>query len=65
MLFRYTVVFMLLFESRIIKTSKKEIFESVSTSLKTKYQRVILDLKFIKTCKKEELVPTFANVGLR
>ena len=32
--------------------------------LKTKYQRVVLDLKFIKTCKKEELIPTFANVRL-
>ena len=55
---------MLLLESRITKTSKKDIFEDVLTSLKTKYQRVILDLKFIKTCKKEELVSTFANVRL-
>ena len=64
MLFRYTVAFILLLESRITKTSKKDIFEDVLTSLKTKYQRVILDLKFIKTCKKEELVSTFANVRL-
>ena len=55
---------MLLLESRITKTSKKDIFEDVLTSLKTKYQRVILDLIFIKTCKKEELVSTFANVRL-
>ena len=33
-------------------------------TLQTKYQKVILNLKFIKTCKKEELFPTFANVRL-
>ena len=33
-------------------------------ALKTKYQKVVLDLKFIKTCKKEELIPTFANIRL-
>ena len=32
------------------------IIRSLKT-LKTKYQKVILDLKFIKKCKKEELVP--------
>ena len=31
---------------------------------KTKYQKVVLDLKFIKICKIEELIPTFANVCL-
>ena len=33
-------------------------------TLKIKYQKVILNLKFIKTCKKEGLFPTFANVRL-
>ena len=33
-------------------------------ALKTKYQKVVLDLKFIETCKKEELIPTFANIRL-
>ena len=28
------------------------------------YQKVVLYLKFIKTCKMEELIPTFANVRL-
>ena len=31
---------------------------------KSKYQKVVLDLKFIKTCKKAELIPTFTNVRL-
>ena len=33
-------------------------------TLKIKYQKVILNLKFIKTCKKEGLFSTFANVRL-
>ena len=33
-------------------------------TLKTRYQKVVLDLKLIKTCKKEELIPKFANVRL-
>ena len=35
-----------------------------SKDLKQSYQKVILDLIFIKTCKKEELIPTFANIRL-
>ena len=31
-------------------------------TLKTKYRKVVLDLRFIKTCKKEELTTTFAKV---
>ena len=33
-------------------------------TLKIKYLKVILDLKFIKTCIKEELITTFTNVRL-
>ena len=50
----------------IIKKHGKDIYNMIRSfeTLKTKYQKVILDLKFIKTCKKEELIPTFANVRL-
>ena len=30
-------------------------------TLKTKYQKVVLDLIFIKTYRKEDLIPTFAD----
>ena len=33
-------------------------------SLKTKYMKVQSDIKFIKSCKKENLIPTFAKVNL-
>ena len=36
------------------------IIRSLKT-LKTKYQKAILDLKFIKTSKKEELIPRYQN----
>ena len=32
--------------------------------LKTKFEKVTLDIKLIKTCKREGLIPTFANVRL-
>ena len=32
--------------------------------LLTKHQKNVLDIKFIKTCKKENLVPVFATVNL-
>ena len=33
-------------------------------TLKTKFQKVSLGTKFIRTCKREGLIPTFANVQL-
>ena len=33
-------------------------------SLKTKYMKLQSDIKFIKSCKKENLIPTFAKVNL-
>ena len=33
-------------------------------SLKTKYMKVKADIKFVKSCKKENLIPTFAKVNL-
>ena len=33
-------------------------------SLKTKYMKVQSDIKFIKSCKKESLIPTFTKVNL-
>ena len=33
-------------------------------SFKTKYMKVQSDMKFIKSCKKESLIPTFAKVNL-
>ena len=44
----------------------KDIYNIIRSfeTLKTKYKKVILDLKYIKTCKKEELIRTFANVCL-
>ena len=52
--------------NHIRKKHGKDIYNIIRSfeTLKTKYQKVILDLKFIKTCKKEELIPTFANVRL-
>ena len=38
-------------------------FENIKTK-KTKYVRTILDIKFLKQCKQEQLIPTFANVRL-
>ena len=32
--------------------------------IKTKYAKTILDIKFPKQCKQEQLIPTFANVRL-
>ena len=33
-------------------------------SLKTRYMKVKADIKFVKSCKKENLTPTFAKVNL-
>ena len=33
-------------------------------NLKTKFEKVTLDIKFNKICKREGLIPTFANVRL-
>ena len=32
--------------------------------LQTKYGKVLADIKFIKTCKKERLIPTYAKVNM-
>ena len=32
--------------------------------LKTKYGEVVADIKYIKTCKKERSIPTFAKVNI-
>ena len=51
---------------RIRKEHGKDINNIIRSfeTLKTMYQKVVLYLKFIKTCKMEELIPTFANVRL-
>ena len=52
--------------NHIRKKHGKDIYNIIRSfkALKTKYQKLILDLKFIKSCKKEELIPTFGNVRL-
>ena len=44
----------------------KDIFTVVKSfeDLKTKYEKILLDFKFLKTCKKGNLLPTFAKVRL-
>ena len=32
--------------------------------LQTKYGKVVVDIKYIKTCKKERLIPTLAKVNI-
>ena len=50
----------------IKKKHGKDIYDIVRSfeTLKTKFEKVTLDIKFIKTCKREGLIPTFANVRL-
>ena len=56
----------MIFSSILKKKHGKDINNIIRSfeTLKTKYQKVVLDLKSIKTCKKEELIPSFANVRL-
>ena len=51
---------------RIKKKYGKYILSDVRSSenLKTKYMKVQADIKFIKLCKQENLIPTFANIKL-
>ena len=54
----------------VFKFFKKEHGQDVITAVrnyekvKSKYMKVDQDIKFIKSCKKEHLVPTFAKVNL-
>ena len=50
----------------IKKKHGKDIYTLVKSfeKIKTKYMKTILDIKFLKKCKQEQLIPTFANVRL-
>ena len=54
----------------IFKRIKKNHGQDVITvirsleKLQTKYGMVIADIKYIKTCKRERLIPTFAKVNI-
>ena len=56
--------------SNVFKLIKKKHGQDVITAVrnyekvKTKWMKVDQDIKFIKSCKKEHLVPTFAKVNL-
>ena len=51
---------------RIKKKRGQDILSQVRSleNLKTRYMKVQTDIKFIKVCKQENLIPTFANVKL-
>ena len=44
----------------------KDIYTLVKSfeKIKTKYMKTILDITFLKKCKQEQLIPTFANERL-
>ena len=44
----------------------QEIIRTVRSleNLKTKYVKVVADIKFIKSCKSEDIIPTFAKVNV-
>ena len=48
------------------KKHEKDIYDINRSfeTLKTRFEKVTLDVKFIKTCKRECLFPTFANARL-
>ena len=50
----------------IKKKHEKNIYTLVRSfeNIKTKYVKTILDIKFLKQCKQEQLLPTFTNVRL-
>ena len=50
----------------IKKKHRKDIYTLVKSfeKIKTKYMKTILDIKFLKKCKQEQLIPTFANERL-
>ena len=35
-----------------------------SENIKTRYEKTLLDIKFLKLCKVKHLIPTFANIRL-
>ena len=51
---------------RIKKKHGQDILSHVRSleNLKTKYMKVQVDIKFIKLCKQENLIPTFASIEL-
>ena len=51
---------------RIKKKHRQDILSIVRSleNLKTKYMKVQADIKLIKSCKQENLIPTFANIKL-
>ena len=51
---------------RIKKKRGQDILSIVRSleNLKTKYMKVQADIKLIKSCKQENLIPTFANIKL-
>ena len=57
-------------QNDIFKRIKKKHGQDVITvirsleKLQTKYGKVVADIKYIKTCKKERLIPTFAKVNI-
>ena len=48
------------------KKHRKYVFTIVKSfeSAKAKYAKILIDIKFIKACKQEYIIPTFANVEL-
>ena len=56
--------------NNIFKHIKKKHGQDIITiirsfeTLKTKYMKIQADITFIKSCKREKLIPTFANVKL-
>ena len=50
----------------IKKKHGKDIFTIIKSfePAKAKYTKILLDIKFIKTCKQEHIIPTFANIKL-
>ena len=57
-------------QNDIFKRIKKKHGQDVITvirsleKLQTKYGKVVADIKYIKTCKEERLIPTFAKVNI-
>ena len=45
-------------------TGKIYLLSLTYLSAKTKYAKILLDMTFIKTCKKEHIIPTFGNTKL-
>ena len=56
----------LIYLIKVKKNHEKDIYALVRSieKIKTKYAKTILDITFLKQCKEEQLIPTFANARL-